>query len=119
MGWCETLEKAAAVKRLYAVLDKNQDGKINASEYRTFLTEALGGTATLEQAEKSMAYKDTDKDGTLSEEEVAASCKSIDAATINEWCKKLEGRPKAAVASPGWFSCCFTRTTSDDFVVAK
>merc|ERR1712232_1151580 len=53
ISWCEKLERASVVKRLYAVLDKNGDDKVVASEYLVFLRDALGSTATLEQAQKS------------------------------------------------------------------
>jgi hypothetical protein len=116
----EQLEKTSAVKRLYAALDKNQDGKIVAVEYLAFLTDALGSTTTLEQAQKSMAFKDKDKDGTLSEAEVTASCEGVDAATINDWCEKLEAKvPKTSDAAQGSFSCCRPQVTKDEITVRK
>lgn len=92
--WCEKLERTAALKRLFTALDTNHDGKIVAAEYLSFLKDALGTKASLEQAQKSLAFKDGDKNGTLSEAEIAASCESVDVAMIIDWCEKLE------VASP-------------------
>merc|ERR1719181_1554137 len=86
----EAVEKVAGVKRLFSVLDKNADGKLVASEFLEFLRGALGNSsATLAQAEKSMAFKDKDKDGTLSEEELRLACDSMDAAAVNSMSEAL------------------------------
>merc|ERR1712227_1186345 len=94
----------------------NGDGKVVAAEYLEFLKGALGSQATLAQAEKSMAFKDKDHDGTLSQAEVDESVKEVDAATIESWCEKLEAKrsaespaPKAESPASGLFSWCACR----------
>merc|ERR1711924_519809 len=68
IAWCESLEKSAALRQLYQSLDKNSDGKVVASKFLDFLRVTTGSTsATLQQAEKSMAFKDKNKDGALDE----------------------------------------------------
>merc|ERR1712228_383176 len=87
----EAVERNAGVKRLFSVLDKNADGRIVASEFLEFMRGALGSSsATLAQAEKSMAFKDKDKDGTLSGEELKLACDGMDAATINSMSEAVE-----------------------------
>merc|ERR1712216_641514 len=90
-GWCESLEKAAAVKKLFRALDKNSDGMVVASEFLEFLRVTMGSASVaLQQAEKSMAFKDENKNGTLDEQELAAACDGVDAGTIAGWCESLE-----------------------------
>merc|ERR1712224_559889 len=92
-AWCESLEKSAAFKQLFRCLDKNGDGKVVASEFLEFLRATTGSTSvTLQQAEKSMAFKDKNKDGALDEKELALACDGVDAATIAGWCKSLVNR---------------------------
>jgi Ca2+-binding EF-hand superfamily protein len=115
-GWCESLEKSSALKRLFRSLDKNKDGKVVASEFLEFLRATTGRTSvTLQQAEKSMAFKDKNKDGALDEQELAIACDGVDAATIAEWCKSLGNRSTKPTKSPwmGWF-CYNSHATSAD-----
>jgi len=89
----ERISKAMedSVHRLFRSLDKNKDGKVVASEFLEFLRATTGSTSvTLQQAEKSMAFKDANKDGALDEKELAVACDGVDAATIAEWCESLE-----------------------------
>merc|ERR1740138_1942779 len=90
-GWCESLEKSSAPKRLFRVLDKNNDGKVVASEFlEVFRITTGSASVTLQQAEKSMASMDKNKDGAVDEQELAIAFDGIDAATINDWCESLE-----------------------------
>lgn len=90
-AWCKTLEKAKAVKHLFRALDKNADGKVMPAEFLMFLRASLGNhNATLQQAEQSLAFKDKNKDGSLSEVELKTACDGVDALTIVAWCESLE-----------------------------
>merc|ERR1712032_243517 len=111
-SWCEKLETQAAVKRLYDLLDKNHDGKIVASEWMTFLRQALGNEkVTIESAEKSMAFKDANKDGALSLAEFKECCQGLDPASIKDMCKQLEDKSKAGGSSSGFLWPCCSGTT--------
>merc|ERR1712228_465815 len=95
--------------------DKNNDGKVVASEFLEFLKATTGSTSvTLQQAEKSMAFKDKNKDGALDEQELALACDGVDAATIAQWCESLEQRqttPKNS-AWMGWL-CYHSNATCE------
>merc|ERR1712014_136418 len=86
----ERISKAMedSIHRLFRSLDKNNDGKVVASEFLEFLRLTTGRSSiTLQQAEKSVARKDKDKSGALEFRELAIACGGVDAATIAGWCE--------------------------------
>jgi Ca2+-binding EF-hand superfamily protein len=87
----EATTKDIAVKRLFIALDRNRDGTIDAVEFRNFLIYGLGVACdTIKQAAQSLWFKDIDKDGRLSLDELALACKELDAATVLRFCEPIE-----------------------------